>query len=302
MKADSAYDVKDLLESLQEFRGSVFSIGGDAGALTLPNFLAHYNSKRQTPVGASMGTSPPLDAIKWRDHIVQPHDEASAQLNAAQSMAKIDNDVQQQVDWLTTQLKTTFANKVDMANDWKMLTVLIGANNACPACRPGRSDASGAFYGKKLDEMLTAIHEQIPRTFVNVVTMFNISQVATVPMNTQQKLYRDVMWGSVCHEECPCMTAGNATTRHDMDLHSVAYKNLQDFAVVIQPFTENMLINDINYLSKLDTFHPSLLANEGFAVGLWNNLFQKQADKTRALSVKDAKVFCPTENDVFQTN
>ena len=86
MKAHPVYDVYDLLDSLLEFRGSVYSIGGDAGEVTVPNFLAQYRGG-VVPVGASLGTSWPLDAIKWEGHIIQPHVPDIDRLNGAQSQA-----------------------------------------------------------------------------------------------------------------------------------------------------------------------------------------------------------------------
>lgn len=41
MLAKRAYDIWDLYESLLEFRGDVASIGGNPGAITVPNFLKH---------------------------------------------------------------------------------------------------------------------------------------------------------------------------------------------------------------------------------------------------------------------
>ena len=36
-----------------------------------------------------------------------------------------------QIDYLVEELTTTFSDDVDMENDWKMLTILIGAVRAC---------------------------------------------------------------------------------------------------------------------------------------------------------------------------
>lgn len=46
-------------------------------------------------------------------------------------MAKIGDAANGQVSYITNQLKTTYANKVDMKTSWKMMTILIGANNIC---------------------------------------------------------------------------------------------------------------------------------------------------------------------------
>lgn len=61
-----------------------------------------------------------------------------------------------------------------------------------------------------------------------------------------------------------------------------------------------MLITTVEEVSELDCFHPSLLANEGFAVGLWNNMLLPSSKKSHALSVHNAKILCPTDNTYFQ--
>ena len=52
-----------------EYRGDVFSIGGDKGQITLPNMLELLRG--EPVIGASHGVSLPLDAVKFKDHIVQ---------------------------------------------------------------------------------------------------------------------------------------------------------------------------------------------------------------------------------------
>jgi len=61
----------DWLEDLVEYRGDVFSIGGNPGQYTLPNFLMNYNPNL---IGASIGNTLPLDAVDWEHHIIQPFD------------------------------------------------------------------------------------------------------------------------------------------------------------------------------------------------------------------------------------
>jgi hypothetical protein len=46
-------------------------------------------------------------------------------------MAKIQDAANGQVAYITNQLKTTFATKVDLNKSWKLMTILIGANNIC---------------------------------------------------------------------------------------------------------------------------------------------------------------------------
>lgn len=311
MKADHAYDIWDLYRNLLEYRGSVYSVGGDAGAVTVPNFLAHYAANGAVPVGASVGTSLPLDAIKWEGHIVQPHAPDTDRLNAAQSMAKVEAGPAQ-VDYLVQLLQKYDANgTISFQNDWKLLTILMGANNVCGSCSSSKIH-DPQYFGQQLDLIVSKATTQIPRVFINIITMFNISQVNTMH---DTSLYCIGMWDTFCSHECGCLTdsAANNATRAAMDAHSVAFNeqiyavaqkyasmNSPNFTVSVQPFTENMLIADLTELSELDCFHPSLMANEGFAVGLWNNMQQAPGKKDNALSPLNAKILCPNTNSFFQ--
>lgn len=311
MKADHAYDIWDLYSNLLEYRGAVYSVGGDAGAVTVPNFLARYAANGAVPVGASVGTSFPLDAIKWEGHIVQPHAPDTDRLNAAQSMAKVSAGPAQ-VDYLEQQLKLYAANgTIDFDNDWKLLTILMGANNVCGSCGGG-SIYHPTYFGQQLDLIVSKATKQIPRVFINVITMFNISQVYDMHLGS---LYCLGMWDTFCSHECGCLTDAGSTnaTRTAMNEHSVAFNqqiyavaqkyasmNSPNFTVSVQPFTENMLISELAEVSELDCFHPSLMANEGFAVGLWNNMQQAPGKKDNALSPLNVKILCPNKNTFFQ--
>lgn len=90
---------------------------------------------------------------------------------------------------------------------------------------------------------------RIPRVFVNVITMFNISQVYTIH---ETSFYCEFMWGTFCAHECGCLTSGSTpAARAAMDAHSLAFNkqfyalekkykamNNPNFTVSVQPFTQ----------------------------------------------------------------
>jgi len=296
-----AWDLLDLVE----YRGDVFSIGGNPNQYTIPNWLMHYNPNLQ---GASIGYSLPLDAIKWENHIIQPFDPAVAHLGAGQSGAKVE-DVPAQVDYLQQQLLTTYNTTVDYEKDWKMLTIMIGANNLCEACN-NKSYATADYYEKYLEIIMEKIYKQLPRTFVNLLPMFNIS-ITYAP--AQSSLYCRFMWDYVLTHECTCLQ-GEATAedRKIMDERAVEFrqraykvaerwqsKNLPDFTVKIQPCIKDLTVPSEIYLSDLDCFHPGALADAGFAIGLWNNFWTPQAQKETNIHV-GMTFKCPNENSFFQ--
>eukprot|EP00042_Codosiga_hollandica_P020792 m.69175 g.69175 ORF g.69175 m.69175 type:complete len:110 (-) comp50047_c0_seq1:119-448(-) len=85
-------------------------------------------------------------------------------------------------------------------------------------------------------------------------------------------------------------------------LHQIAdYWNglhMDDFAVVIQPVTENLVIPNGTYVSHLDCFHPNLLADETLAIALWNSMITPAADKVHGM-FPGTKPLCATEDTLL---
>jgi len=304
MKAGHFWDVKT---DFVEFRGSVFSIGGDQNEMTIPNFLKNYNPDI---VGPSVNVSLPLDAVEFDDHILVPWDPFVTHLNGAQSGARIE-DVPAQVDYIVEMLHTAYRDQVDMRRDWKLFTIFIGANNICPSC-DHKPYSQPDFYEEYLDQILDQIYTNIPRTFVNVVPMFNISQVWTIH-NTDP--YCVFMWDTLCKSECGCLTDNStAQDRAIMDETATEFnqriykvvnewiaKDLPEFTVRVQPFIQDLVIPldiGVYFVSELDCFHPSIYADQAFAIGLWNNMMS--ANKQTSLDPNNLSIICPTQNTYLQ--
>jgi hypothetical protein len=304
MKSGHFWDVKT---DFVEYRGSVFSIGGDDEMMTIPNFLRNYNPDI---VGPSVNVTLPLDAVSFDNHILVPWDPFITHLNGAQSGARIE-DVPAQVDYIIGQLNSAaYKTKVNMKTDWKLFTIFIGANNICPSCE-NRPYSQPDFYEEYLDNILNQIYTNIPRTFVNIVPMFNISQVWTIHATDP---YCVLMWDTLCKSECGCLTDNSTVEkRAKMDqtatefnerIYKVANewraKNYPEFTVSVQPFIQDLVIPldiGVYFVSELDCFHPSLMADQSFAIGLWNNMMT--ADK-QTINPNNLSVVCPTENTYIQ--
>ena len=134
------------LDGIREFRGLSWSIGGDVDAYTVPNFFARVSGHRSAPLGASLGVQIPLEAVKIKGHPIRDWDPRVDQLNGAVSLAKIE-DLDAQMDYLVAEVKKI--KGIDFENDWKVLTILIGANNLCASCQPGRKDVTPEFFDAK---------------------------------------------------------------------------------------------------------------------------------------------------------
>ena len=55
---------------------------------------------------------------------------------------------------------------VNMKEDWKLLTIWIGANNECPSCHGSKADST-AVYGAELEATLQKLQTKVPRLFVS---------------------------------------------------------------------------------------------------------------------------------------
>jgi len=278
--AMSAKDTNVL--NLREYRGISFGIGADAGVNTLPNILAQYTSAH--PIGTSTG--------------IGKREIATNGLNAAVSGA-INIDMLYQAQWLVDHVKAN--SKINLAQDWKVLTVWIGSNNLCAVCNDERAN-NAADFKKNLYQALDIIHANIPRVFVNLLANLDIT-----------KLY-DFTTGlcGVLHTyECPCPQ--NKNTRelvrgYVRQYQDAAYeiaknytsRNYHDFAVVVQPFLIDSPIFNRTFLSAADCFHPSGLAHGVISTALWNSMITPVPQKKTAWD-PEAPAFCASENTLLYT-
>jgi len=286
----------ELPDALLEYRGHVFSIGGarEKDTYTIAKFIEFFNPKL---VGQALGDTIPLTKGKWLDGAVSG---ASVQ------------DVPGQLDYLVTTLQSEeYRHDVDFENDWKLLTIFIGANNLCGACR-NDSHSQPAYFEAQLRAFLNQVQKTLPRTFVNVVTIFNISGVWTAG---QQSEYCRILWHNITTHECGCLTTGVEADRTSMDVHGVAFNaiseqlavefsglNNPNFTVVVQPGFSGLNVGEFGemYLSKLDCFHPSLYANQAFSYLIWNNMMTPVGQKEVVPNIHNVSFICPNENSFLQ--
>ena len=77
------------------------------------------------------------------------------QLNAAQSGAWVQN-MPAQVDYIVQQMQAN--PKIDYKNDWKLVNLLIGANNLCWSCMNDFKVIDSAdFFESNLTETMTLV-------------------------------------------------------------------------------------------------------------------------------------------------
>lgn len=61
---------------------------------------------------------------------------------------------------------------IDFNNDWKLLTIFIGANDLCQCY-------SKDTFTKMITDTLNTLYKEVPRIFINLVNLFNLDEVNT---------------------------------------------------------------------------------------------------------------------------
>lgn len=301
----------DLFEDLQEYRGQSWCIGGDANASTIGSFLRFYSPEVQ---GLSLGhhigelcygpLCPPFQYESSKDV-----------LDAAQSGAMIPNLVSHEFKYLHDMLlEMELERKIDIFKDWKLLTILIGANDLCLACSGNVPFLTADDFEKNLIDVLEEVRTKIPRVFVNLVPMFNLSQVYEISLKSKHCI--DVH--RLLPIECICAFAPGEEgdkLRRDLDERVVQYNQrilkvadeysgkYKEFAAVAQPCFMNARHESlpITIISTLDCFHPSLFMHELMAKVMWNCMLAPASKKITTFDAQ-ANFTCPTSSSIFHTD
>jgi len=273
------------LLNLAEWRGVSYAGGGDSGAITMPNLIKRYNKNvRGASTGHNIfpeicfGPLCPLGRFGW--------DSSVDNLNSAQTGALASNLIHEVRDYLIPQVKAQgISNKA-----FKYLNLQIGSNDICQLCLAadlGFGPGSADDFERNMRETLEYLRTHLPNTLVNLLSVFKVSGIYPLTLNEPycSKLVPLLPHANI---ECTCAILsgpiGELTRRKMDDLQSQYNARLikivkdyqmaryPDFAVVWQPANLPLASYPIESLSDVDCFHPSTLAHERLAMGLWNSL------------------------------
>ena len=199
-----------VIDGIHEYRGMSFTAGGLETAWTMPNLMRVVNGGRKL-LGTSEKTGLPWDVLEIRGRHIRPFDPEVNQLNAAQSNAR-SRHLAEQVDYLLHRLKSYPG--LDVAQDWKVLTIFIGANDICDSCNDSKIHSSLDAYDRMVRQQLERIRAAVPRVFVNLIGYFNITQTFDF---TKDDKYCVFVHHAI--HECDCCFGKTATaaTRRVMD-------------------------------------------------------------------------------------
>ncbi|KAJ3287273.1 hypothetical protein HK104_008676 [Borealophlyctis nickersoniae] len=297
------------ITAINEDRGIAFSMGGDPGAVTLPNIIRKY---QPDIIGASTGTHFP--EICW-GALCPPfqYKPQVDQLNGAQSGALVSN-VAGEVDYLVKQMKTK--SEINFEKDWKLINLMISANDACLGCTALTPSPHPDKYEMLMRGVITKIRTRIPRVVVNVIQHFNVSQVWDL---THKDPWCSGLRNIGLVFECSCaFLAGDkgAPTRQEMDELVTNYNqrlakivneinsevgrmDKDTFAITMDPGFTGIKLREwpVSLISDVDCFHPAQRAHEQMAISVWNNLHRPFSQKVTSVApATPLKVNCIDES------
>lgn len=282
---------KTPLGLLTEYRGRSFSMGGDKDAssvVTMPNIL--------------------------RTHVDDLHGHSSGSGKQGSKGAKLNfavpgstaKDLHGQALKLVDELRND--PNVDFDNDWKVITVFVGGNDACDYFDGEKDANSPNKYIEGVKRAVDVFHATVPRAFVNLVEVLDLSMLP------------DLSKGLICpllHRYlCNHIASGkdNAAVKHLIEEYNQEifklvsggrYETRDDFTVVIQPFLRNTTYPrrkngepDLSFFAP-DCFHFSAKGHASAGEALWNNMLEPVGQKSTQWSPEGNRARCPTPDSPF---
>ncbi|KAJ8939582.1 hypothetical protein NQ314_011079 [Rhamnusium bicolor] len=226
--------------------------------------------------------------------------------------AAADADALRQAKILVNKMKKN--KNININKDWKMITLFFGANDICSAQCYDKEKASARSHIRKLMRALDYLEKNLPRTFVNLIPVLDVSVSIRIKRTMMCRLLHGLFCGCFHRggnemEIITRLTKEYQKAEEELVM-SGRYDKKEDFTVVLQPFMKlfnapidpahryNEVI-DISYITH-DCFHFS---QKGHALGanlLWNNLLQPVGRKSkRKLNYIMENFECPKLNSPY---
>nr|XP_009674588.1 PREDICTED: phospholipase B1, membrane-associated [Struthio camelus australis] len=289
----------NVLDVITQYRGISWSVGGNENistVTTLTNILREFNPSLR---GYSTGTG--------------KETTENAAFNQAVAGSRAE-DVPAQVRRLVDRMKNDSV-KIHFQHTWKLVTLFIGGNDLCGYCRdPIRYSPENYTYNIQI--ALDMLHREVPRAFVNLVTILSIASLQELYAEKSISCPRLIM-----RSLCPCVLNydGNSSEfntlisfnkkyqeRTRQLVESGRYDTREDFTVVLQPFMMNVSmpktqegLPDSSYFAP-DCFHFSQKSHSQAARALWNNMLEPVGQKTDNQKLENEIVLkCPNEAEPF---
>ncbi|XP_034254861.1 phospholipase B1, membrane-associated [Thrips palmi] len=286
----------NVLQVANENRGMSWSGGGQGTwreYLTLPNILKEFN--------------PNLYGYALKDSRAF---HRASKFNVAEI-----NSMTQDLPWQAGNLVKRMRSdpRVNLQQDWKVITMLVGSNDFCSdMCYRRSPESLPDQHRQDLKEALRILKKHLPRTLVNLVTQPDLSRILPAMKNTTPfcELLRRVA--------CSCLY-GEPTRPMRGRMQAIIERYIQveleigedpefqtdDFAVVVQPFTHKLHFplktenaTDFTYMAP-DCFHFSQRGYARAANALWNNMMEPVGEKSMDWFNSFQRFLCPSEQHPY---
>uniref|UniRef100_A0AC35U836 Lipase_GDSL domain-containing protein n=1 Tax=Rhabditophanes sp. KR3021 TaxID=114890 RepID=A0AC35U836_9BILA len=297
LTAANGAGAEDPLGIILQYRGLAFLAGGDKGLdkhITIPNILKTFNPNL---FGQSRGIG--ADDV-W----------PVAFLNSAIPGARA-IDLPNQARDLVGKIQR-HADVIDNTNDWKLLNIFIGGNDACHYCLdPAKNDPK--MFAQYIGEAIQIIKDNVPRVIVSLTGMLHLELVRSID--------RTQFFCQALHvDECHCESDANYTNAQISELvyryqaveaelmTNGSFDTTDDFTLVVQPFFKDVIKPPMypNGTIDIDFFTPDCFhfAQKGHAIvssWLWKNMLEPVGKKTTlgSLSVPSLPLDCPDRTCPF---
>ncbi|GAN05784.1 phospholipase a2 [Mucor ambiguus] len=268
----------------------VFSVGGDKGEYTIPNYLAAWTNAPNK--GPPTGYTLPLSRGKQLDNAV-----------SGSKTQELDDQISRLVHLLKAE------KYKDIRDEWKLITLFIGANNVCVLCEPPMTTLPGLaeadVFEENVRQALTRIKDQVPKSFVNLVALFNVSSVYEASRGDPYcEFVLDPSHMVICSciqgDEKQRRAADRVVNEYNLRLEKLEQEFKQQdtmqFGLSYQPGFKEFPIAKYkqSYFSGVDCFHPNKCANQLMSILLWNNMFSNKQDKKKEYDVETLEFVCPS--------
>lgn len=272
-----------------EYRDQVFSIGRKENYRTLPNIFQQFNPR------LNLSTSCASNYETLVDYNHDRNIDCNVAISGALSFRVLDMWDELYFQW----------NNHNCTNKWKLLTIMIGANDICAYCLNGYNKTIAA-YMDNIGQLFDTIYEDSQKIFINYVSLFDVGVVLD-----WQNPKCDIV--HLLINECPCILgrnrqpdAKNQVSQLFQDMNKRLYPYIgtlegkrEDIEVRIQPILEDFQIYNKSYLSELDCFHPSAFSDKIMATILWNNMFLETDRKLKNMEYL-LPLYVPMEDDYLR--
>lgn len=186
---------------------------------------------------------------------------------------------------------------INFGRDWKLVTIFIGNNDLCHACK--QASLSTSAFLSRITAVLDYLKRRLPRAFISLLQPLNIYLAPQMSKN-------NFICRLVQMYACPCAIQAKHRTRTIVRRYHKALERLtasgrydtkRDFTVVLQPFFEEPVLPPRSFLS-VDCFHFSAFGHASAAVSYWNNLFSPVSLK-RKRWYRNETFSCPSPERPF---